>query len=81
MTILDDYSEEVWEQRRYEIAKDIFVKYIGDCKITCDDDIMRRGESMSRYMARMSVKYADTLISELKNDLIHLKSNEGAKDN
>lgn len=59
MKILDAYSDEVWEQRRYEIAKDMFVKYIGDCKITSDDDIMKRGESMSRYMARMSVEYAD----------------------
>ena len=81
MTILDVYSDVIWEQRRYEIAKDMFVKYIGDCKITSDDDIMKRGESMSRYMARMSVKYADTLISELKNDLMHLKSNDGTKDN
>lgn len=47
-----------WEQRRYEIAKDILAAQISDSK---------SAENNSKeVLAKWSVTYADTLIKELK---------------
>lgn len=54
MKILDDYSEEVWKQRRYEIAK------------VCVAAIVNRCGNVSDAGIRSSVRYADALIAELK---------------
>lgn len=65
MTIL--YTPD-WEQRRYEIAKDIFAHTMllpHDClsclSLTSDD------ENVSAY-AEIAVSFADTLIKELKKE-------------
>ena len=50
--------EEKWEQRRYEIAKDIMAAYISNGDYVFSDDEGR--------MARWSVDAADALIKELK---------------
>lgn len=68
MKILDAYSEEVWEQRRYEIAKDMFVRYVGEQEITTEDEFQRKGENIEQHIARLSVQYADALIAELKKE-------------
>ena len=54
MKILDAYSDEVWEQRRYEIAK------------VCVAAIVNRCGNVSDVGIRSSVRYADALIAELK---------------
>lgn len=54
MKILDAYSKEVWEQRRYEIAK------------MCVAAIVNRCGNVSNAGIRESVGYADALIAELK---------------
>lgn len=72
MTILDAYSDEIWEQRRYEIAKDAMVGIIANSH---DDDyrVVERGPSRNyKYkleraeIVRRAVLYADALIAELK---------------
>ena len=72
MTILDVYSDVVWEQRRYEIAKDAMVGIISNSH---DDDyrVVERGPSQNYKfkleradIARRAVLYADALIAELK---------------
>lgn len=74
MKILDAYSEEVWEQRRYEIAKDAMVGIIANSH---DDDyrVVERGPSQNyKYkleraeIVRRAVLYADALITELKKE-------------
>lgn len=59
MKILDVYSEEVWEQRRYEIAKDILAtshiaQQIGQYGYHCEEEV------------KEAVRMADLLIAELK---------------
>ncbi|WP_302214507.1 hypothetical protein [uncultured Prevotella sp.] len=44
-----------WEQRRYEIAKELFIQNIGNSLISVEDDV------------KTAVKCADLLINELKN--------------
>lgn len=44
-----------WEQRRYEIAKELFIQNIGNSLISVEDDV------------KTAVKWADLLINELKN--------------
>ena len=72
MKILDAYSDEVWEQRRYEIAKDAMVGIIANSH---DDDyrVVESGCSRNyKYklaraeIVRRAVLYADALIAELK---------------
>lgn len=72
MTFLDAYSEEVWEQRRYEIAKDAMIGIIANSH---DDDysVVERGLSQNykfklerAEIVRRAVLYADALIAELK---------------
>lgn len=72
MKILDDFSEVVWEQRRYEIAKDAMVGIIANSH---DDDyrVVERGYSQNykfklerAEIVRRAVLYADALIAELK---------------
>ena len=45
-----------WEQRRYEIAKDVL------CRLDLDPKIMS-----VEYMVNRSIEIADTLIEKLKN--------------
>lgn len=47
-----------WEKRRYEIAKDFYLKY---------SDFPR--EEIAPFDAKASIKYADILIEELKNEM------------
>ena len=59
MKILDAYSEEVWEQRRYEIAKDILAtshiaQQIGHYGYHDETEV------------KDAVRMADLLIAELK---------------
>lgn len=72
MKILDDFSEVVWEQRRYEIAKDAMVGIIANSH---DDDyrVVERGYSQNykfklerAEIVRRAVLYADALIAELQ---------------
>lgn len=72
MKILDAYSDVIWEQRRYEIAKDAMVGIIANSN---DDDyrVVERGHSRDyKYkleraeIVRRAVLYADALIAELK---------------
>ena len=72
MTILDAYSDVIWEQRRYEIAKDAMVGIIANSH---DDDyrVVERGCSQNykfklerAEIVRRAVLYADALIAELK---------------
>jgi hypothetical protein len=72
MEILDAYSDVIWEQRRYEIAKDAMVGIITNSH---DDDyrVVERGSSQNyKYkleraeIVRRAVLYADALIAELK---------------
>lgn len=53
-----------WEQRRYEIAKDVLnaILQLPSPKIAAHDCNM----SIIAYNARLSIKYADALIEELK---------------
>lgn len=44
-----------WEQRRYEIAKELFIQNIGNSHVSVEDDV------------KTAVKWADMLINELKN--------------
>lgn len=44
-----------WEQRRYEIAKELFIQNIGNSLTSVEDDV------------KTAVKWADLLINELKN--------------
>lgn len=55
-----------WEQRRYEIAKDILnaVLQLPSPTVAAHDCNM----SVMVYNARLSVKYADVLIEELKKE-------------
>lgn len=72
MKILDTYSDVIWEQRRYEIAKDAMVGIIANSH---DDDyrVVERGCSQN-YKFKLkraeivlrAVLYADALIAELK---------------
>ena len=50
--------EKIWEQRRYEIAKDVMAAYISNGDYPFNNDEGR--------MARWSVDAADALIKELK---------------
>lgn len=72
MTILDAYSEEIWEQRRYEIAKDAMVGIIANSH---DDDYRAVERAYSQNykfkleraeIVHRAVLYADALIAELK---------------
>ena len=72
MEFIDIYSEVIWEQRRYEIAKDAMVGIIANSH---DDDyrVVSRGPSRNyKYkleradIVRRAVLYADALIDELK---------------
>lgn len=72
MKILDAYSDVIWEQRRYEIAKDAMVGIIANSH---DDDyrVVERGYSQNykfklerAEIVRRAVLYADALIAELK---------------
>ena len=53
-----------WEQRRYEIAKDVLnaILQLPSPTITAHDANM----TVMEYNVRLSVKYADALIKELK---------------
>lgn len=53
---MEKTSEEKWEQRRFEVAKEIFTY-----GITHEVDTVRK-------IAEISVEYADTLIAELKKN-------------
>ena len=53
---MEKTSEEKWEQRRFEVAKEIFTY-----GITHEVDIVRK-------IVEMSVEYADTLIAELRKN-------------
>lgn len=55
-----------WEQRRYEIAKDILnaILQLPSPTVAAHDCNM----SVMVYNARLSVKYADVLIEELKKE-------------
>lgn len=44
-----------WEQRRYEIAKELFLQNIRNSLVSVEDDV------------KTAVKWADLLINELKN--------------
>lgn len=61
----ESQSKEIdWEQRRYEIAKDVLnaILQLPSPKIAAHDCNM----SIMAYNARLSVKYADALVEELK---------------
>lgn len=61
----ESQSKEIdWEQRRYEIAKDVLnaILQLPSPTIAAHDCNM----SVMAYNARLSVKYADALIEELK---------------
>ena len=73
MRILDANSDVIWEQRRYEIAKDAMVGIIANSH---DDDyrVVERGPSQNykfklerAEIVHRAVLYADALIAELKN--------------
>lgn len=63
MKILDDYSEEVWEQRRYEIAKSAMQGFLSR-RNNLPFDLCEK--ETSNEVARLSVVLADALIAELK---------------
>ena len=74
MIIIDANSDVIWEQRRYEIAKDAMVGIIANSH---DDDyrVVERGPSQNyKYkleraeIVRRAVLYADALIAELKKE-------------
>lgn len=68
MKILDAYSEEVWEQRRYEIAKDAMVGIIANSH-ELDYRMAEHYPNHERYpseVAMLAVAHADALIAELK---------------
>lgn len=61
----ESQSKEIdWEQHMYEIAKDVLnaILQLQSPKITVHDCNM----SIIAYNARLSIKYADALIEELK---------------
>lgn len=68
MTALDVYSKVVWEQRRYEIAKDAMVGIIAnshnDDYRVCSQNY--KFELERAEIVRRAVLYADALIAELK---------------
>ena len=53
-----------WEQRRYEIAKDVFVTLLGN------DDVLRDAamNHHTRHVAMCARDFADLLIAELKKE-------------
>lgn len=53
------YKEIDWEQRRYEIAKDILTAW-------CSNPDIGTGLEMPKNDSATAVKYADALIKELK---------------
>lgn len=56
---LDFMGENIdWEQRRYEIAKDVFAAQISDVEYAENNS--------EQILAKYAVKYADALIEELK---------------
>ena len=57
--IKDSIDERAWEQRRYEIAKDIYVRML-------HDDTLGKGCLIAEASAHQAVDYADALITELK---------------
>lgn len=61
MTILDAYSDVVWEQRRYEIAKDI----LANSKIAQQ---IGQYSYIEENMVKDAVLMADMLIEYLKNN-------------
>lgn len=68
MTILDAYSDVIWEQRRYEIAKDAMSAMLANPEllevVTSKDYVV--GTSCKERVAKVSIAYADALIAELK---------------
>lgn len=59
-----------WEQRRYEIAKEIFVKqFSGFCVIVEDNRmITHANEKVITPTMRLCIEYADIFINELRKE-------------
>ena len=50
-----------WEQRRYEIAKDMMAAFLSN---SCSNVYMGNPDEQAKW----AVRFADALIAELKND-------------
>ena len=63
---LEEYDEPDWEQRRYELAKEI-MKAMLESKMQ-SVDVITDGKTTRLNLPRAAVWYADALVHQLKNN-------------
>ena len=61
-------NEPNWEQRRYEVAKDILCAILGNPNLINGISEGESDNGKDKAYARMAVDLADTLIAELKTE-------------
>ena len=61
-------NEPNWEQRRYEIAKDVLCAILGNPKLTTGIKEGKSENGEDEAYARMAADLADTLVAQLKKE-------------
>ena len=67
-TYVEKNIEVDWEQRKFEIAKELYVKQFNGFHIKADGDEVHADKDAITKTMRLCVEYADTFIQILKNE-------------
>lgn len=66
-----------WEQRRYEVAKEICIKQFSGLPIRIDKGGVRINERLVAENMRLCVEYADELIKAMQGDYDRATDEQG----